>query len=82
MANLSLKDLPDKLHRRLKTAAKQQGRSLNSYIIQVLQISEQDRLRRERMRKTRKELETLVASLPFTGNLSAKLLREDRDRGH
>ena len=82
MANLSLKDLPDTLHRRLKTAAKQQGRSLNSYIIKVLRLSEQDRLRRERMRRTRKELGTLVASLPFTGNLSAKLVREDRDKGH
>ena len=82
MANLSLKDLPDALHRRLKSAAKQQGRSLNSYIIKVLRLSEQDRLRRERMRRTRKELGTLVASLPFTGNLSAKLVREDRDKGH
>src|SRR5260370_12342359 len=69
MANLSLKDLPDTLHRRLKAAAKQHGRSLNSYIIQVLQTSEQDRLRRERKGRSRNRLAHLSPTLPVLREL-------------
>lgn len=37
MATVTIKDLPDKLHRQLKARALQQHRSLNSHIIAVLE---------------------------------------------
>ena len=39
MDNLNIRDVPDKLHRQLKKSAKSQGRSLNSYVINVLKLS-------------------------------------------
>jgi len=39
MATLTIKDLPDKLHRQLKARALQQHRSLNSHIIAVLEAA-------------------------------------------
>ena len=82
MANLSIKDLPDHAHKRLKKTAEKQGQSLNGYIVHVLELDAQERARKERMWKRRDELRRFVATLPHTGNLSAKLLREDRDTGH
>ena len=82
MANLSIKDLPDHAHKRLKKTAEKQGQSLNGYIIHVLELDAQERARRERLRKSRDAFHGFVATLPHTGNLSAKLLREDRDTGH
>ena len=37
MATVTIKDIPDKLHRQLKARALQQHRSLNSHIISVLE---------------------------------------------
>ena len=39
MASITLKDLPEKLHRRLKARALQQHRSLNSHIIALLEAA-------------------------------------------
>ena len=39
MASITLKDLPDKLHRQLKARALQQHRSLNSHIIAMLEAA-------------------------------------------
>jgi hypothetical protein len=82
MANLSIKDLPDPVHKQLRRAAKARGLSLNGYIIQVLKLDAQESARRARMRKNRDEFRRFVQSLPPTGNLSTELLREDRDRDH
>jgi hypothetical protein len=82
MANLSIKDLPDKIHRQLKKAAEAEGRSLNGYIIHVLELDAAERTRRERMREGRREFLKFVESLPDTRDLSTRLLREDRDKAH
>ena len=39
MATITVKDLPDKLHRQLKARALQQHRSLNSHIIALLEVA-------------------------------------------
>ena len=39
MATVTIKDLPDKLHRQLKARALQQHRSLNSHIITLLEAA-------------------------------------------
>jgi len=39
MATITIKDLPDKLHRQLKAGALQQHRSLNSHVIALLEAS-------------------------------------------
>lgn len=39
MATITIKDLPDKLHRQLKARALQQHRSLNSHIIMTLEAA-------------------------------------------
>jgi hypothetical protein len=80
MANLSIKDLPDKIHRQLKKAAEAEGRSLNGYIIHVLELDAAERTRRERMREGRREFLKFVESLPDTRDLSTRLLRQDRDK--
>jgi plasmid stability protein len=77
MANLSIKDLPDKIHRQLKKAAEAEGRSLNGYIIHILELDAAERTRRERMREGRREFLKFVESLPDTRDLSTRLLRED-----
>lgn len=81
MANLTIKDLPDTVHRKLKSAAAAEGRSLNSYITTVLEASTHRSERRRLMREHREEFRRFVASLPRTPS-SVPLLREDRDRGH
>jgi plasmid stability protein len=39
MATLTIKDLPEKLHRQLKARALQQHRSLNSHVIALLEAA-------------------------------------------
>ena len=39
MATITIKDLPDKLHRQLKARALQQHRSLNSHILTLLEAA-------------------------------------------
>ena len=81
LANLTIKDLPEDVHKELKKAARSQGRSLNSYIISLLELNVEERHRRKLMRQNREEFRKFMASLPGTGD-STELLREDRDRGH
>lgn len=81
MANLTIKALPDTVHRDLKKAAQSQGRSLNSYVVSLLQTSVEERQRRRMMREGRGEFRRFLASLPRLSD-STRLLREDRDRGH
>jgi plasmid stability protein len=81
MANITIKDLPDKVHKELKNAARSQGRSLNGYIVSILEMSVDERCRRQMMREGRAEFRAFLASLPaFTD--STEMIREDRDRGH
>jgi len=81
VANITIKDLPARLHKELKSAARSQGRSLNGYIISVLEMSVEERSRRKVMRQGRSEFRTFLASLPRFAN-STDMIRDDRDRGH
>ena len=81
MANLSIKDLPDQVHKELKKVAKAHGQSLNSYIVHRLELDARESSRRARMRKGREEFRKFVKSLPYMGD-STELIREDREHGH
>ena len=81
MANLSIKNLPDGVCRELKRAAQAQGRSLNTYIVCLLQLSVEERSRRKMMRNRRGQFRKFLASLPRLGD-SAPLIRGDREKGH
>ena len=81
MANLSIKDLPDQVHKELKKAAEARGQSLNGYIVHVLKLDAEERARRARMRKNKDEFRKFVKSLPYMSD-STELIREDREHGH
>ena len=81
MADLNIKRVPDSLHKSLKKAAKAQGRSLNQYVIHLLELDHDERARRERMKKGWKEFRQFVETLPHMSD-SAALIREDRDSNH
>jgi plasmid stability protein len=81
MANLTIKNVPEPLHRALKKLAEEEGRSLNAHIIYQLEVGLAETSRRRRMRSQREQFRALVDSLPAMPN-SAELIREDRDRGH
>ena len=80
MANLTIKDLPDRIHRELKNAARSQGRSLNGYLVSLLELSVEERFRRKMMRAGREEFRRFLSTLPRMSDSTA-LIREDRDRG-
>lgn len=81
MANLTIKDLPDTVHKQLKKAARSQGQSLNGYVISLLELSVEERARRRMMRAGREDFRKFLASLPRL-NDSTALIREDRNRNH
>lgn len=81
MANLTIKNVPEPLHRALKKLAEEEGRSLNAHIIYQLESGLAEASRRRLMRSHREQFRALVDSLPAMSN-SAELIREDRDRGH
>ena len=81
MANLTIKNVPEPLHRALKKLAEEEGRSLNAHVIHQLELSLAEASRRRRMRSQREQFRALVDSLPAMSN-SAELIREDRDHGH
>jgi len=81
MPNLTIKDLPERIHQELKNAARSQGRSLNGYVVSLLELSVEERFRRKMMRAGREEFRKFLSSLPRMSD-STKLIREDRDRGH
>ncbi len=80
MANLTIKGLPDPIHQELKKVARSEGKSLNGYILSLLEMSVEERQRRRIMRESRKEFGRFVASLPPMKD-STSLLRQDRRRG-
>jgi len=81
MANLSIKNLPDSVHKDLKQAAAAQGRSLNSFVVRALERIAEEDLRSQSSRVRWERLHALIDSLPPVGD-SAELIREDRDHGH
>jgi plasmid stability protein len=81
MANLTIKNVPEPLHRALKKLAEEEGRSLNAHVIYQLELGLAEANRRRLMRSHREQFRALVDSLPAMSN-SAELIREDRDRGH
>lgn len=76
-----IKDLPETLHKDLKKVARLEGRSLNGYIIKLLEQSAEERARRRRMRQGWAEYQKFMAALPRLGD-SAALVRKDRDSDH
>ena len=81
MPNLTIKDLPERVHKELKIAAESQGRSLNRYVVSILELSVEERFRRKMMRSGREDFRRFLSTLPRMSD-SGKLIREDRDRGH
>jgi uncharacterized protein (DUF1778 family) len=79
MAALTLKDLPERVHEILRKAAAEDRRSLNSFIISLLEEAAEDIDRRRRNFETREELRSFVASLPEVPD-PTPLIREDRER--
>lgn len=81
MANLTIKELPEKIHAELKRAARAEGRSLNSYVLSLLEMSVGERSRRRLMCAGREAFREFLAGLPRLDD-STPILREDRGRGH
>ena len=79
MANITIKEMPDALHKELRQQAELEGRSLNSYVIHLLELGAEERARRRRMREGREAFRKFVASIPPMGD-STELIREDRDQ--
>jgi hypothetical protein len=76
--NITLKNVPVKLHRALKKAAKKQDRSLNAQIIHMLKTEAEQLERRQRAAEWREKVDRLRESLPPMDD-SASLIREDRE---
>ena len=76
---MTIRDIPDNVHKELRELAAREGRSLNSFIIQLLEEKADDGARRRRMRRSRDAFRKFVESLPYMGD-STELIREDRDR--
>jgi plasmid stability protein len=78
MANLTIKDLPDKLRRDLKKLAEREGRSLNNQVMRTPQDGLAFDARRRVLEAGRKRLREYAARLePFES--SVDLIREDRE---
>lgn len=79
MASVTIKDIPDSVHKELRELAAREGRSLNRFIMQLLEEKADDGARRRRMRQSREAFRKFRESLPFMGD-STELIREDRER--
>jgi len=77
--NITLKNVPDKVYRAMKSEAKHQGRSLNAQILRALEAGAAELERRRRLPQLMKELDRFAASLPLLHD-SAPLIRQDRQR--
>jgi hypothetical protein len=77
--NITLKNVPDKVYRAVKRAAKEQGRSLNAQIIQLLEAEAEQLERRKRLPELIKKLERFRKSLPPMDD-STPLIRQERQR--
>ena len=74
--NITLKNVPDKVHKLLKRAAKEEGRSLNAHIIHKLEMEAAILERRRRLPEIIQELERFRKSRPRMDD-STPLIRED-----
>jgi plasmid stability protein len=73
MPNVQVRDVPDDVHRRLKSQAALAGQSLNDYLLA--------RLRELARTPTVGEMAARVRErAPYGGPSSAAVIREDRDR--
>lgn len=73
MPNVQVRDVPDDVHRRLKSQAALAGQSLNEFLL--ARMSDIARV------PTLPELAQRVAErAPYTGPSSATVIREERDR--
>jgi antitoxin FitA len=73
MPNVQVRDVPDDVHRRLKSQAALAGQSLNEFLLA--------RMGDIARTPTVEELAGRIRlRAPYTGGSSAKLIREDRDR--
>jgi plasmid stability protein len=73
MANIQVRGVPDDVHRRLKAQAALAGQSLNEFLLARMSDIAQV--------PTIPELaERLSHRAPYTGQSSASLIREERDR--
>ena len=77
--DVTLKNVPDKVYRALKRAAKEQGWTLNTQIIHALEAEAAELERRGKSSQWRAELERFRKSLPPMDD-STPLIREERDR--
>ena len=77
--NITIKNVPQAIYRVIKREAEEQGRSLNTQIIQVLRTEAEEVQRRRSLGKVRNELEKFSASLAPLED-SAPLIRQDRER--
>jgi len=73
MANVQVRDVPDDVHRKLKSRAALAGQSLNAFLLE--RMSEMARV------PTVPELaERIRRREPYSGPSSANVIREERDR--
>jgi antitoxin FitA len=73
MANVQIRDVPEDVHRRLKSQAAAAGQSLNDFLRdRVAEIARLPTVPEMAERIRRRE--------PYDGPSSAALIREDRDR--
>jgi plasmid stability protein len=78
--NLTIKNIPDEVHKTLKRVAAARGRSLNSEVIRLLQEGAEQENRREHIRTTWDDFLKFRASMPkLRKGTITKLIREDRD---
>jgi hypothetical protein len=77
--NITLKNVPDRIYRIIKRAAKEQGRSLNAQIIHILELQTAHLERRRRLPQLIEKLNRFAASLPPM-NDSTLMIREERQR--
>jgi hypothetical protein len=77
--NITLKNVPENVHKSIKREAKGQGRSLNAFIIKALEAEASRAERQRNWPKIMKQMEKVWAALPPTEDSTA-LIREDRDQ--
>jgi len=76
--NLTIKNIPPKVHAGLKKEAARRGRSLNARILEVLADDVALAERRRYIREHREELELFLSKLPRMPS-SVPLIRADRN---
>ncbi|MHB2019660.1 MAG: FitA-like ribbon-helix-helix domain-containing protein [Candidatus Xenobia bacterium] len=79
MANLSIRGLPDELHRLLQDEARDTHRSINAIVIEALKDHAAQQDRRRRLAHVFVQMDALRNGMGLTSD-SAELIREDRER--